>query len=924
MHTRKLIEVSLPLEAINRASFAEKNRKVGKPQNLHQWWSRKPVTAARAMLLAQLIDDPSSDPISFPTEEAVRAERARLHALIERAVEWDEVVRPSPRFLAELRTLLPDVTVTDPFIGGGSLALAAAQLGVDSTSSDLNPVAVALSRALLEVPNNFLDRSPVNSGADGAQLTKWIGTAGLVADVEAYGAWMLEEARMRLGSHYPNVQGRPVLAWVWAREVSCPNPACRIQVPLVSKWTLAKKRGREAVIVPKIVPDRSSPGGGRFEFSISSNRSDLLDRGTMSGRTGTECLSCGTSIPVAYVRTEATAGRMRLVLTAIAADGGRSREYFAPTPDHRAACQVDRPANPVSGTISTNPRWFSPPLYGLTEFADLFTDRQLLAVTTFSDLVQEARAKVYADAVAVGMPDRGPLAGGGDGAVGYSQAVAVYLALAVSRLANWSNNQCSWESTGEVSQQMYSGQAMGMAWDVSEANVLGDGNSGSFLACLRNVVGPLKMAALHGKHRVIMADARTAPLAGLVVATDPPYFDNIDYSDLSDFFYVWQRRMLADIFPDLYGTILVPKGEELVANAHRSGGNDAASIEFLAGFRDIFAHFRNSVLSDFPVVVYYASKQAESLGQGNSRWSTILQAMVDEGWCVVRTWPIRTENISRRVAIGTNSMSTSSVLVLRPRPVDAPRVTVQTFLTDLRQYLAGALIDLEASGVAPVDMQQAAIGPGIEVFSRFSAVLEADGSPMSVAAALHRINDILDGLLNEQEGDFDAPTRFAIQWYRYHGYESGPFGDADDLARGRNTSVGEMEREGTLMKRAGQVRLIRPEDLPDAYNVVKDTRTSNWEALHHLIRLLERDGIAPAGDFLQAALSRPDGAVDADLVKELAHLLFRIAEGNSWTRDALSFNNFVTSWPETLEVARSAKKPAGEQSVFDFDEGDDQ
>ncbi|PQP39974.1 DUF1156 domain-containing protein [Mycolicibacterium austroafricanum] len=923
MHKRKLIEVAVPLEAINRASFAEKNRKVGKPQNLHQWWSRKPVTAARAMLLAQLIDDPSSDPDAFPTEEMVRAERARLHALIERAVDWDEVVHPTKQLVEELRAILPDITVTDPFVGGGSLVLAAAQLGVNSDSSDLNPVAVALSRALVDVPSRFLNCESVHPGEEGTQLTKRVGTAGLVADVEAYGQWMLNEARVRLGSHYPTIEGRTVLAWVWARQISCPNPACRIRVPLVSKWTLAKRRGREVVIVPRVVPDRDAPGGARFDFSISKNRHDLLDRGTMSGRTGTECLRCGTSISVAHVRAEAMAGRMGLVLTAVAADGGRSREYFAPTSEHVSAANVMRPTNSISGVISTNPRWFSPPLYGMGDFADLFTDRQLLAVTTFSDLVAEARKMVYSDAVASGMPDGNSLVDGGDGAVAYSQAVTLYLALTVSRLANWSNNQCSWESTGEVSQQMYSGQAMGMAWDVSEANVLGDGNSGSFLACLRNILSPLKLAALSGQHRVVMADAREAPVTGLVVATDPPYFDNIDYSDLSDFFYVWQRQMLGDVFPDLYRTILVPKAEELVANAHRSGGNDAAAADFLAGFRDVFAHFRKSVAAEFPVVVYYASKQSESLGQGNSRWSTILQAMVDEGWCVVRTWPIRTENASRRVAIGTNSMSTSSVLVLRPRPDDAPRVTVQTFLTDLRQHLAGALSDLEASGVAPVDMQQAAIGPGIEVFSRFGAVLEADGRPMSVAAALLRINDVLDELLNAQEGDFDPPTRFAIQWYRYHGYEAGPFGEADDRARGRNTSVDAMEREGILTKRAGYVQLIKPEDLKSDYDVVTDLHCSIWEALHHIIRVLEHEGIGPASDFIRSAANRSDGAIDANLVTELAHLLFRVAESNGWTKDALSFNTLVTSWPEISDAARADSSAGSSQSAFDFDEGDD-
>lgn len=919
MHKQKLIEVALPLEAINRASFAEKNRKVGKPQNLLKWWSRKPITAARAMLLAQLIDDPASHRDRFPTEEAVLVERDRLHRLIAQSVEWDEIINPSQALASALRPLLPDVTVTDPFVGGGSIPLAAAQFGVDSSSSDLNPVAVLLTKALVEVPSRFSDRRPVHPDNVDAQLTDWKGLRGLVADIEAYGQWMHERAVEQLGSLYPAINDVPTLAWVWARTVACPNPACRIDVPLVSKWWLAKKRGKEAIIVPRVVSDPSHPSGLRFAFSISQDVADLPTGGVMSGRTGTECLSCGSSIPIGHVRKEGLARRMGLVLTAIVGAGGSRRAYYDPSDEHVSVAQVPPASAPVGGTISTNTKWFSPPLYGLTEFSDLFTDRQLKALTTFSDLVGDARQLALKHALDAGL-DRGEsLALGGDGAAAYADAVGLYLSLSVSRLANWSNNQCSWEANGEVSQQMYSGQAMGMAWDVSEANVLGTGSSGSFMACLKNTVSPLRLLHLHGDHRVLQADARSAPLANYVVVTDPPYFDNIDYSDLSDFFYVWLRRMLGDTLPDLFQTMLVPKSDELVANAHRSGGEDAAAREFLAGFKDVFEHMSANVSPEFPVVVYYASKQAESLGAGNSRWSTILQAMVDTNWQVIRTWPIRTENVSRRVAIGNNSMSTSTVLVLRPRPKDAPRVSVAEFLNELRASLGAALGALEAGGVAPVDLQQAAIGPGMAVFSQYGAVLEADGSNMTVAAALIRINGVLDEILNEQEGEFDSPTRFAIQWYRHHGYAAGSFGDADDLARGRNTSVDAMEREGILVKRAGKVQLLMPADLPPDYDVAADPHTSSWEALHHLVKTIEHDGIAPAGAFLQLAVARRDGAVEADLIRELAHLLFRIAEGNSWTKDALSFNNLVTSWPDILAVARTQKKAAAVQGAYDFE-----
>jgi len=917
---RKLIEVALPLEIINRASLAEKNRKVGKPQNLHKWWSRKPITAARAMLLAQLIDDPSSHPDRFPTEDAVRAERERLHRLIARAVEWDEITKPSSALMSALRPLLPDVTVTDPFVGGGSIPLAAAQLGVNSSSSDLNPVAVLLTKALVEAPSRFHNRKPVHPDNINAQLTDWEGSRGLVADVEAYGRWMHSQAATQLRPHYPDIDGFPTLAWVWARTVACPNPACRIDIPLVSKWWLAKKKGKETIIVPRIITDQSHPSGLRFAFSTSRDMNELPTSGIMSGRTGTDCLSCGSSVPVSHVREEGMAGRMGTALTAVVGDGGAGRKYYAPSDAHVSSANVPRPETPVSGEISSNPRWFSPPLYGLTDFSNLFTNRQLTALTTLSDLVAEAREIALKHALNTGSELGEPLEHGGSGAEAYADAIGLYLALSVSRLSNWSNNQCSWEANGEVSQQMYSGQAMGMAWDISEANVLGEKNSGSFLASLKSIVDPLRMAHLQGDHHVLQCDARKAPLANHVVATDPPYFDNIDYSDLSDFFYVWQRRILGQVFPDLFRTMLVPKGEELVANAHRSGGKDTAASEFLAGFAEVFDHLRESVSPEFPIVVYYASKQAESLGGGNSRWSTILQAMVDTNWQVVRTWPIRTENASRRVAIGNNSMSTSTVLVLRPRPADAPRVSLSTFLDDLRASLRSALDELEEGGVAPVDLQQAAIGPGMAVFSQYGAVIEADGSPMTVSAALIRINEALDEVVNEQEGDFDPPTRFAIQWYRYRGYAAGPFGDADDMARGRNTSVGAMEREGILVTRAGKIELISPIKLPGKYDSVGNPHISHWEVLHHSIKALEIDGIAAAGDLLRGVISRADGGVDVDMVKELGHVLFRIAEANGWTKDALSFNTLVTSWPELLEIAHDSKNMPTAQGSFDFED----
>jgi putative DNA methylase len=922
---RTLIEVSVPLETINRASFAEKNRKVGKPQNLQKWWARKPITAARAMLLAQLIIDPASEPGKFSTPEAIEAERARLHALIGKSVEWDEIVRPTSATQNAISRVLPQVTIADPFVGGGSIPLAAQQFGIDSYSSDLNPVAVLLCKALVEIPSRFADSQPVAAQNRTNQLVKWRGASGLAVDVEAYGEWMLNEARCRIGANYPTIEGMHVLAWLWARSVECPNPACAIRLPLVSKWWLSKKKGNEAFIVPRIVPDPVEPTRSRFKFLIGHNPDSVPTSGRMSGRTGTECLACGSIVPIAHVRAEGVAGRLKLIPTAIVADGPSGRVYLPPCDEHIKAASVPRPDNVIAGEIAENPRWFSPPLYGMKEFTDLFTDRQLTALTVFSDLVAEARDLVLTDASEAGLPRGESLATGGNGAEAYADAIAVYLSLAVCRLANWSNNQCSWEANGEVSQEMYAGQAMGMAWDVSEANVLGQGNSGSFLACLRNIVGPLRLSRPCGHHRVDQADAREARLDGYVIATDPAYFDNIDYSDLSDFFYVWQRRMLSRILPELSATVLVPKSNELVANPYRSGSPEAASQAFVTGFEQVFNLFRAKVSTDYPVVVYYASKQAEpnALSGSNSRWATILQAMVNAEWQIVRTWPIRTENLSRIVAIGNNSISTSTVLVLRPRPAGAPAADLHGFLIELRRELSNALETFQAAGIAPVDLPQAAIGPGMSVFTRFRAVFDTDGTPMTVQSALARINEVIDQVYSEQEGDFDPTARFAIAWYRQHGYGVGKFGDANNLAQARDTSVDVMDRSGILRSRAGKVQLIKPEDMSADYDVVADLHTSNWEALHHLIKVLEHSGISAAGGFLKTALSRPDGVVDADLMKELAHLLFRIAEGNGWTKDALSFNSLVTSWPEILEAAGADKQPTTAQGSLDFHEEDD-
>jgi putative DNA methylase len=910
---RKLIEVALPLEAINRESAREKSIRQGHPSTLHLWWARRPLAAARAVLFAQLVDDPSSLPEEFPTEELQRAERERLHGIIERLVVWENI--RDEKVLREAREEIVKSTggtppiILDPFAGGGAIPLEAERLGLEAEASDLNPVAVLINKALIELPPAFRDRPPIFPGLADSQIRSWSGVDGLAADVAAYGEWLREAAQERVGRLYPDVtltdgSSAPVIAWLWARTVACPNPACGVLMPLVRTWWLSTKKGGEVRAVPKAVPDATRPSGSRIGFDLKLGRGPA-DEGTVSGRSGAICVACDSVAAVDYLRSEGKAGRMGQELLAVVASSGRKRVYAPATSDQVLAATIDKPDLSVSGEIATNPRWFSPPGYGLTQFDDLFTARQLTTLATLSDLVAEARVRVRAD--------------GGDAA--YADAVATYLGLGVSRTTDLMNSMVTWSNSRDQARNTFSRQAIGMAWDFVEVNPFA-GAAGDVGIALATMAKALLNLAPNGTGRAVQADASTRSYDNVLICTDPPYYDNIGYSDLSDFFYVWLRRTLRDIYPDLLSTMLVPKAEELVANPYRHGGKSGAEEFFEDSFRRVFSKARESASSEHPIAVYYAFKQSESdeSGEASTGWETLLEGMIQSGWEITSTWPLRSERHGRMISVGTNALASSIVLSLRPRPNAGPTTDRRGFIAALESELPDALRKLQQGQIAPVDLPQAAIGPGMAVFSRYGAVLEPDGKKMTVRSALSRINEILDQVLNEQEGDFDSPSRFAIAWYRQHGYGVGTFGDANNLANARNTTVDVMDRDGILTSRAGKVQLIKPVDLSWDYDPVKDTHTSNWEALHHLIKVLERDGLAPAGDFLQAALSRPDGAVDADLVKELAHLLFRVAEGNGSTKDALSFNSLVASWPEILDVARSAKKPAQSQGAFEFDE----
>ena len=918
---KKLIETSLPLEAINAASAREKSIRHGHPSTLHLYWSRKPLATARAVLFAQLVDDPASRPDEFPTVESQDAERARLHALMEKLIIWensnDEKLLEQAR--EEIRKSndgkLP--AVVDPFAGGGSIPLEAQRLGLESHASDLNPLAVLINKALIEIPPKFAGWSPVFPGVAEEQ-SSWLRAEGLAADVQHYGQWLRDEAEKRIGHLYPKVTApggteHTVIAWKWARTVISPNPANPIETPLVNSWWLSKKKGKEAWVKATVVD-----GQVQYEVQHNADGPKKGEDGTIKHGKGAWTVGDGTPFSYDYVRESGKRGEIGAHLIGIVAEGNPGRLYLSPTPEHIQAAKVDAGDAGIIGEIATNPRWFSPPAYGMREFSDLFTNRQLVALTTLSDLVSEARSKVLEDALNAGIPAGERLEDGGVGAEAYADAVATYLALAVSKAANVGSSLAGWMSDRGAFRETFARQAIPMTWDYVEINPLGK-FGGTFSAGLDKGCGVIRNLPI-GDGIVTAGDAKLRSYKSMVISTDPPYYDNIGYSDLSDFFYVWLRKSLRTIHPSVVGTMLTPKADELVANPYRHDGKQGAEKFFIEGFNSVFHRIREDDANpDVPMTVYYAYKQQDSGKDGTSStgWHTLLDGLIRSGWEITATWPMRTEGKGRLLARGTNALASSILLACRPRPADARAVARRAFVAALKSELPEALRTLMQGAIAPVDLAQAAIGPGISVFSRYAKVREADGSDMSVRDALQLINATLDEVLGEQESDLDSDTRFAVRWYRQYGWEADSSGIADQLARSSDTSLAELQRGGIFEAKGGKARLLSPTQLNEGWDPAADEHVSVWEATVRLAAVLAKDGVDKVAELLPAVGEK----VSLDAVKELGFLLFHEAEKNKDTDDAILFNGLVSSWGDLNEQARQiVAHPKAHQETLSFEE----
>ena len=926
MSTKKLIEVALPLEKINAAAAYEKMPGIGShPRGLHLWWARRPFVAARAVIWSSLVDDPSSHPEKFPTEEDQNKESQRLFKILEDLVVWEnsnneDVLNAAKAEILKSTNNNPPALL-DPFAGGGAIPLEAQRLGLEAHAHDLNPVAVTINKAMIEIPPRFAGKPPVNPDARVSTMQNgWSRAQGLAEDVRYYGEWMKQEAFQRIGHLYPKVkvpheQGggeATAIAWIWARTVKCPNPACGCEMPLASSFVLSKKKEHEAWVKP--IPD-----GDKVHFEVQNGKCPKEYESYKTGRGAAfKCPCCGEVTTDEYVKSEGKAGRLGTQLMAIIGDGKHGRIYLSPNEEHILAARVEKPENGPTGALPENPRWFSPPAFGMDHYDDLFTPRQLTALTTFSELVSEAQAKAEADAVAAGMKnDHLPLRNGGDGAKAYGEAVGVYLAFAVDRETDFCNSVCRWSVSNEKPMNLFARQAIPMVWDYPEVNVFSNA-VGSF-ATIKDYISKCidTLPAENYVSEGIQADAQTdCGLRNIMISTDPPYYDNIGYADLADFFYVWMRQSLKDTYPELFSTMLVPKVEELIATPYRHDGSvEKAKHFFEDGMLSACKQMYQYAREDIPVTIYYAYKQSETdedVGTASSGWETMLNAIIQAGFSITGTWPMRTEQAYRSVSMGTNALASSIVLVCRKRPENAPQTTRRNLIATLRRELRPALKELQASNIAPVDLAQSAIGPGMGVFSRYRRVLEADGSVMSVRSALQVINEEVDLYFNEKVGSLDAASRFCVDLYTQCAYNNIKYGEAEILANAKSTSIPMMASHGVLYAKAGVVHLVERSELPTE---VDSNESTVWLLTQQLTHAMATGGIEACAKIVWGIFGS-----GAEAAKDLAYRLYTIAERKGWTEEGYAYNALVVAWPDIQSRAAAIKADAPEQmTLFDMD-----
>lgn len=894
-YKKKLIEVTMPLDIINLASAREKSLRHGNISTMHLWWSRKPICAAKAVIFASLIDDPGN----YLPPKSAEKERKKLFKLISDIVQWknpnqkDVNEKIKEELSKSIKGKLPPIL--DPFCGGGSIPLAAQLLGLDAYGGDLNPVAVLISKALVEIPTSFQNKKPVNPDSRLLELN-WTGLNGVANDIRYYGKWINDAAYKKIGHLYPKTtQGKTVIAWIWYRTVECPNPACKVQTPLTSTWLLVNVKNKK-------IWNEACYNKLTKNFEYQPRNSGQPKIGTVN-RNGAKCLACNSTLSFDYICEQGRNNKIFSQLGCTVVEGNREKLYLSPDLKVQDILKTLYKPEILETNLPEKALGFRVQRYGMVKHRDLFSTRQLVLMKTLVDLVDEVKSQIEKDA--------SKHFSNSEDIKKYSTAIVTYLAIIVSKCADYYNQLCCWNTGRETIEHLFGRQAIPMVWNYTEANPFSH-SSKNFLSAVNLTAEAIENIDVHNKGLIKNLDAtRNLDFEGIkpMISTDPPYYDNIGYADLSDFFYVWMRLMLSKYYPDLFSTMLTPKKQELVATPFRFDSKEDAKKFFTEGINRSFVAMKNKMDPDYPLTIYYAFKQSEKedeeLGDiktSSTGWDTMLTGLINAGFQIMGTWPLRTERSARPVSIGTNALASSIILVCRPKDESSPLATRREFINNLKKELPYALKNLQDVGIAPVDMAQCAIGPGMAVFSRYSKVLEANGTPMDVKTALQIINQELDSYFSEQDADMDKETRFCIAWFEQFGWKDAPFGIAEGLMKAQNTAINGLEAAGIVVAKAGKVRLIKRSELADDWDPRTDKKLTVWECVNYLIKILEDKGEEGAAEILRkiGGLSEP--------VKELAYRLYALCDKKGWAEDGLAFNNIISSWQSITDRAQFGTK----------------
>lgn len=918
--TKKLIEVALPLDIINDASAYDKMPGIGAhPKGIHHWWARLPLPSARAILFASLVDDPSAHPEKFPTEEEQETERKRLFEIIQKLCQ--KKVHLKPEVFGEAFKEIQESsegrkipTVHDPFSGGGSIPLEGLRLGLDVFASDLNPIPVLINKAMLEIIPKYWNTFPINRKSNIEKSSNsWNKVSGFCEDIAHYGNVIHKSVKEKIGIYYPKYdldkKEYTVVNWLWARTIKCPNPACGCQMPLVRNFQLSTKKNSQYYSEPIIERSNVNEITG---YQIKEGTATIKNT---IGRRGAKCVACNEPVTLNYIRNEGKSGRISLEMYAIVVDGGRKKVYLSPSSEHmNVLTKIPESWSPEI-VFPEKHRDLKTPAYGMNTVGSLFTKRQLFSLNSFRLEIQEIRETIIKDG----------------GTEEYANDIIFFLGLVLDRCADFNNSLTRWTPSNEKIMNLFGRQAIPMVWDFGEANII-ENAVGGWKTCLEYVVECINVIPLSGRIGNAYQKNAIEPLDikdKIIVSTDPPYYDNICYADLSDFFYAWSRKTLGDIIPDILKTIQVPKEEELIASPFKfSGDKNAAKQHFEVGFKNTFLNLKNYLDERYPMTIYYAFKQEEEDDDSgeieldsetgvfnitlSTGWETLLQALVDSGFQITATWPIKASQKWRMISMGSNALTSYIVLACRPRPADATSITRRDYLQLLKRELPQSIEILQHSNLAPVDMAQATIGPGMAIFSRYDRIMEQDGSQMTVKTALSLINKTLDEILAEQEGDFDVETRWAIAWFEQNTFNEGTFGDADALARAKNTAVNALVLAGIVKAGGGKVNLIPRTELPAIWDTENDKRIVIWEMTQHLIKQLQEKGEMGA-----AKLYKELGA-KADVSRELAYRLFTICEKKGWAQEAQAYNALVLAWNIIVAESYNIKDTKPVQGKLDF------